>query len=152
MKNTKIRYFASFIFILSLALNGCYRNDLEEYESGSPYLYRIIDGVKTTYTQDPFNPITYKDGKYQGLLANVYNNIEYPAEAKANETKGRVDIHFKIKRDGTVDDVKIEKDIGDGCGEAAAKAVRKATGGHPFNPTGLGFDVYAVLYIYFENY
>lgn len=141
------------VSIVSLAtITGCYRNDLDDYQDQEILtFYYFEDGVKVIYSNDPLSPISFNDGKYQGMLAAIYNNLEYPAEAKANGTAGRVDVQFQLKPNGKVEEVNILTDIGDGCGEAAAEAVRKALGGQPFNPTGLSYDLYSDLYVIFKK-
>lgn len=136
--------------VLALMVVGCYREDREDYTSqGNPNFYYLDEnGVERGYF--PLVPPNFIEGKYKGLLASVYNRLEYPEEAVSNQTEGRVTIRFTLKPNGTVEDVMIKADIGDGCGDAAAKAVREALQGQPFEPTGEGFDVYGELYISFE--
>ena len=40
--------------------------------------------------------------------------------------EGIVILTVQVRRDGTIKDVKINKDIGHGCGKVAAKALRRA--------------------------
>jgi protein TonB len=55
----------------------------------------------------------------------VTKNIEYPSAARRKETQGRVTLQLIIEKDGSISEIQIIKDIGDGCGEAAVAAVRK---------------------------
>jgi TonB family protein len=136
------------LFLLSTTTIGCYRKDVDDTTNYNQMkFYRDDNGSFVSYN---LNPAIYIEGKYSGLLASIYNHLEYPSQARANLTEGSVDIWIRIKPDGTVDEVIIKSDIGDGCGEAAAEAVRKATEGVPFEPTGLSFDLYGALKIYFE--
>jgi protein TonB len=57
--------------------------------------------------------------------AMVGKLIDYPHRAKKNETEGKVVLEVIIDKNGTISEVKIVRDIGDGCGEAAATAVKK---------------------------
>ena len=141
------------VAIVSLVTTmGCYRNDLDDYQDQANLsFYYFEDSVKVNYYNDPLDPIAFKDGKYQGMLAAIYNNLEYPAEAKANGTEGRGNVRLRLKPSGKVDEFTILANIGDGCGEAAAEAVRKAMDGQPFDPTGLGYDLYSDLYIFFNQ-
>ena len=59
----------------------------------------------------------------QKLLQYLYKNLKYPAIARENGVEGRVYIQFVVERDGTVQDGKIVRDIGAGCGQAALKVV-----------------------------
>jgi len=58
------------------------------------------------------------------LLSYVYENLPYPALARENRIEGMVVIQFVVTKKGTVDKVKIVRDIGAGCGAAAAKVVK----------------------------
>lgn len=49
----------------------------------------------------------------------------YPRDARSNGTQGAVVVRAIIRRDGTVDDVEVLREPGDGLGEAAARAVRQ---------------------------
>jgi protein TonB len=57
------------------------------------------------------------------LLDFVYGNLVYPLEAQEKKIEGTVVLQFVIKEDGTIDDIRIVRDIGHGCGEAAKKVV-----------------------------
>ena len=53
----------------------------------------------------------------------INENLKYPEDAKAKGVKGRVVVRFVITKTGEIENVKILKDIGGGCGEAAKKAI-----------------------------
>ena len=55
------------------------------------------------------------------LMEYLYTNLIYPDKAKHNKTKGTVVIQFKIMADGSIKNIKLARDIGDGCGNAALK-------------------------------
>ena len=59
----------------------------------------------------------------QKLLQYLYKNLKYPAIARENGVEGRVYIQFVVEKDGSVQDAKIVRDIGAGCGQAALKVV-----------------------------
>jgi len=50
------------------------------------------------------------------LLAFVYQNVNYPFEARQNGNEGAVVVSFVVEKDGTLTNSKIVKDIGGGCG------------------------------------
>ena len=64
-----------------------------------------------------------------GLKA-IYKNIKYPEMAKQAGVEGKVYLLVYVNEKGSVDNVKIVKDIGAGCGQAAAKGVKDVK----FNP------------------
>jgi len=50
--------------------------------------------------------------------------IRYPSVARENGTQGRVIVSFVCERDGSLTDVHITRDIGDGCGDEAVRVVK----------------------------
>jgi TonB family protein len=57
------------------------------------------------------------------MLKFIYSNIKYPKKARENGTVGRVDVQFQLLQDGSVGHIKMLRDIGDGCGEEAARVI-----------------------------
>lgn len=77
------------------------------------------------------NPIYSKAGQapeFPGGIEYFYKflgrNIRYPAIARENNIQGRVVISFVIEKDGSLTNVCVEKEIGDGCGEESARVVK----------------------------
>ncbi len=60
----------------------------------------------------------------QKLMEYIYANLKYPSIARENGIEGRAVIRFVVDKTGKVSDVKILRDIGGGCGEAAAKVIK----------------------------
>ncbi len=60
----------------------------------------------------------------QKLMEYIYANLKYPSIARENGIEGRAVIRFVVDKHGKVSDVKILRDIGGGCGEAAAKVIK----------------------------
>lgn len=48
--------------------------------------------------------------------------LQYPKLAKRKKIQGRVTLSYMVEIDGTITDIKVEKDIGGGCGQAAIDA------------------------------
>jgi periplasmic protein TonB len=63
-------------------------------------------------------------GGNPALLNFIDKNLQYPAEAKQNEIKGTVYATFIIFGDGSISDITITKDIGDGCGDAVIRLIK----------------------------
>ena len=59
----------------------------------------------------------------QALLRYVSKHLTYPAIARENNVTGTVVLQFVIDRDGLMKDIKLLRDIGAGCGNAAYKVV-----------------------------
>lgn len=52
-------------------------------------------------------------------------NLQYPQEAKANDTEGRVRLKLSISGSGNIEDVEVLKSLGDGCDEEAIRLVKE---------------------------
>ena len=52
------------------------------------------------------------------------NHIKYPAVARENNTQGRAIVQFVCERDGSLTDVHVVRDIGDGCGDEAVRVLK----------------------------
>lgn len=57
------------------------------------------------------------------MVKYINENLKYPEEAKANNTKGVVVVDFIVDKDGAIAEAKVGCDIGDGCGEEALRLV-----------------------------
>ncbi len=53
------------------------------------------------------------------MLEYIYGTLIYPEEAKQNKVEGTVVTQFTVQPDGSIGDIKIVRDIGAGCGDAA---------------------------------
>ena len=57
------------------------------------------------------------------LVDFIYKRLKYPEQARENKVEGMVVVQFKIDKNGQMGDVVIRRDIGAGCGQAAADVV-----------------------------
>jgi TonB family protein len=75
-------------------------------------------------------PINFGDhapqfrGGTNALGEFLVKNITYPAAARENRIAGRVILTLTIEKDGTVSGVKIDKGVGNGCDEEAARVIK----------------------------
>jgi protein TonB len=76
----------------------------------------------------------FLDNGQQGFLETFYGIIKYPAIARENGTQGTVVLEFEISELGTVNNVRILQDIGDGAGEEAKRSFELATEGVTYSP------------------
>lgn len=70
--------------------------------------------------------INYKEKKKcsdSKLLSFLKSNIKYPKRALENKTEGTVLIQFIVEKNGSISNIKLLKDIGDGCGSEAVRAL-----------------------------
>ncbi len=57
------------------------------------------------------------------LITFLKSNIKYPQQALKNKTDGVVLIQFIVEKNGSVSNIKILNDIGDGCGNEAVRVI-----------------------------
>ncbi len=60
------------------------------------------------------------DGK---MLDYIYTNLVYPTEAIEKKVVGTVVLQFMIETDGSISEIKIGREIGYGCGQAAIDVI-----------------------------
>ncbi|MEZ4909874.1 MAG: M56 family metallopeptidase [Saprospiraceae bacterium] len=61
----------------------------------------------------------------QAQFRFIFENLKYPEEARKAEVEGMVVVEFVITKEGTMDNIKIIKDIGYGCGDAVLEVMHK---------------------------
>jgi periplasmic protein TonB len=59
----------------------------------------------------------------KNMLEFIYANIKYPAIARENGVEGTVVVTFVVEKDGSVQNMKVVRDIGAGCGDEALRVV-----------------------------
>lgn len=84
-----------------------------EEEVAEPEIFTIVE-------QQPEFP-----GGEVALLKYLQKNIKYPPIAKENGIEGTVYISFIVFEDGSIQQVKVARDIGGGCGKEAMRVVKK---------------------------
>ena len=62
------------------------------------------------------------------MLQYIYENIRYPSVARDNNIEGTVVVSFVVDTDGTIDDAKVVREIGGGCGAEALRVVEMMNG------------------------
>lgn len=109
-------------------------------------------GPATTFVENK-EPIRAADvmpefnGNYKAWLSS---HLEYPAFARDMGTQGTVHVEFVVDEEGNVINAKLLHDIGDGCGEAALKAVRSMPKWKPGIKDGKKVKVYCILPVKFS--
>jgi len=64
----------------------------------------------------------------------LQKEVIYPETAKIKGTEGKVYLQFVVNQEGKIEDIKLLKDIGDGCGEASINAMEKMAQKYTFKP------------------
>ena len=57
------------------------------------------------------------------MLQYIYENLKYPTEAKDAGLEGQCVIQFIVAIDGSIENIKVVRDIGGGCGEAVRNVI-----------------------------
>ena len=106
--------------------------------------------------EDPAEPLTFVEsmptfpGGEAELLRYLASNIHYPSMAKENNIKGRVLLQFTVRKDGSLGDITILRDIGGGCGKEAARVLRAMPNWVPGVQNGDKVPVRIVLPVLFD--
>lgn len=69
----------------------------------------------------------YKGGQ-EDLLRFLSSRIRYPSQANKRDIEGKVYISFVVNQLGELEDVRVEKGIGWGCDEEAARVIKLTSG------------------------
>jgi len=99
--------------------------DFSEKPSEDPGKGGTGEEDNKTYQEFEVSKAAEYPGGINEFRKAVQKNIEYPSAARRKETQGKVTLELIIDKDGNISDIRIIKDIGDGCGEAAVAAVKK---------------------------
>ncbi len=84
------------------------------------------------------------------MLEFVYEHLKYPIEAKKSQIADYVIIGFYIDKNGVMQDAKILRDIGGGCGAEALRVVKMMTDWVPGVMRGKKVSVNFNLPIHFK--
>lgn len=114
--------FAALIMVCAFSINV---NAQEIKTEVVEVLSEIDDGVDDTLLV--FSVVEDEaefPGGIDALGQFLASNIKYPQEAKEEKITGKVIITFVVEKDGSINDIKILRDIGYGCGEEAKRVVK----------------------------
>lgn len=75
-------------------------------------------------------------GGDSALFMFICMNLSYPDQARDNGLEGLVWVRFVVKKDGTISNVKLLRDIGGGCGQAAIEMVKSMPRWKPATQSG----------------
>lgn len=88
--------------------------------TGKEPVKEVIDTKVYNYVEQMPEP----PGGMGALLQYIGKNIKYPAMALRNQVEGKVFVNFVVGPDGSISDVKVQKGIGAGCDEEAARVIK----------------------------
>lgn len=66
----------------------------------------------------------YYEGGQEAMYAFIAQELKYPLMAKRNRMQGRCIVSFTLNPDGTMQGIKLVKQVGGGTGEEALRVVR----------------------------
>lgn len=66
----------------------------------------------------------YYEGGQEAMYAFIQKELKYPILAKRNRIQGNCIVSFTLTTNGTMEGIKLVKNIGGGCGEEALRVVR----------------------------
>ena len=93
-------------------------------------LFSLLNIALAQEPEKPDKEVTRLDAfpEFQGgdaaLMKFIMKNIKYPKEARQKGTQGKVLATFVIGTDGSLEQIKLLEDVGDGCGEEALRLIK----------------------------
>jgi protein TonB len=66
----------------------------------------------------------YYEGGQEAMYAFIEKELKYPILAKRNRIQGTCIVSFTLTTNGTMEGIKLVKNVGGGCGEEALRVVR----------------------------
>ena len=89
-------------------------------------------------------------GGDSALYMYLCMNLSYPDAARENKIEGMVVVLFVVEKDGSVSNVRVLRDIGGGCGEAAVEVVKNMPRWEPGRQAGKAIRTQFSLPLKFE--
>ena len=90
-----------------------YETSIVEVPNSSAFKIILRKRIETEY-----------QGGWEEFRKLIALNIRYPFQALSNKTTGIVYVSFDIDKNGTMKNIKILDDIGDGCGEEVIRILK----------------------------
>ena len=126
MKQVQLSILASLLALALIAFTaiGCQTNEQDETSKKQEEIFKVVEqmprfpGCEYETTENE-----KEDCAKTKMLQYIYKNLKYPAIARENGIEGMAVLQFVVSEKGKVDDVKIVRDIGAGCGDAGKKVV-----------------------------
>lgn len=100
----------------------------ENYNNG-----KLVSGVSTDSLE---NEVIYDNSNFKvepaypngihALRVYIANNFNYPKEAIQNRVAGTIRVSFVVEKDGSIDNLSIDEDLGYGTGKEAIRIIKRA--------------------------
>jgi protein TonB len=92
----------------------------------------------------------FPGGGQAALMKYIVENMEYPQMAIDNDVEGTVLVKFTVNKDGSIDDVSVQRGIGAGCDEAATEVIESMPSWSPGKQRGKAVKVSMVIPVRFK--
>lgn len=92
----------------------------------------------------------FPGGGQAALMKYIVENMEYPQMAIDNDVEGTVLVKFTVDKDGSIDDVSVQRGIGAGCDEAAMEVIESMPSWSPGKQRGKAVKVSMVIPVRFK--
>jgi TonB family protein len=94
----------------------------------------VVTGVRNNDDSDraPIIKLAVPEGGLKAYDAYLDTNLQFPKEALAKHVKGKVAIRFTVRVDGSLDEFRVVKSLGNGCDEEVIRLVKE---GPEWSPT-----------------
>lgn len=86
------------------------------------------------------------------LIKHAQENVRYPPKARRNQIEGTVVVSFVVNKFGDVEDIKIVRDIGMGCGDEVLRGMKKLGKFRPGKQNGRPVSVIYRMPVKFKLY
>jgi len=80
------------------------------------------------------------------MLKYIYKNLVYPEQAKKKGIEGMAVVQFYIDKDGSIKNLKLVRDVPEGCGRAALEVMKKMQSEYKWIPGSQGGKIVKVQY------
>ena len=101
---------------------------------------RVDVEVDDDVEEDVIVLVPEMDPEFPGGMEALYNylaqNIKYPTLARETGITGKVYVSFVVERDGSIANLKVERDIGGGCGQEAVRVLQSMPKWNPGKQKG----------------
>ncbi|MEL6987150.1 MAG: energy transducer TonB, partial [Bacteroidota bacterium] len=116
IKNHTVSFAILFLFILTLNPSLFGQNEA----NGSNEVFSVVDEKPRFPGCEEISDLEKRNSCASNLMLQfIYSNVLYPTEARNHKTEGMVAMKFVVRKDGSITNIEIAKEIGHGCGAEA---------------------------------